>query len=110
MSAQTVAAATAANLETDVDQIVATLDETFTGRWPAVLVEIKDFIDLAFLARKHRVATVRVFISRTLVPQQQLQPYMREFKASFGALPTCRIELKGTDAKAHKIQIEYRKD
>jgi hypothetical protein len=88
----------------------ATEVETFSGRWPGVLIEMKDFIDLSFLAQKHSVAAVRIFISRALVPQQQLQPHMREFKASFGALPTCRIELKGTDAPAHKIEIEYRKD
>lgn len=83
--------------------------ETFAGRWPAVLVEMKDFIDLWFLAKKHQVATVRIFISRALVPQAQLQPHMREFRASFGAIAACRIELKGTEARAHKIEIEYRR-
>ena len=86
-------------------------EETFPGPWPAVLVEMKDFVDLWFLARqkKHRVATLRIFISRTLVPQSQLQPHMREFKASLSRIPDCRIELLATLETAHKIEIEYRR-
>lgn len=86
---------------------MTTETETFPGPWPAVLVEMKDFVDLWFLARKRRDATVRIFISRALVPQAKLQPHVREFKASLGTIPQCRIELKGTEDAAHKIEIEY---
>ena len=85
--------------------------ETFLAPWPGVLVEMKDFVDLWFLAmgRKRQAATVRIFISKTLVSQAQLQPHVREFRASMARIPDCRIELKGTEQAAHKIEIEYRR-
>jgi hypothetical protein len=81
--------------------------ERFREPWPAVLVEMKDFVDLWFLASKHRAGGVRIFISRPLVPQADLQPHMRLFKAALGTIPGCRIELKGTDEPAHRIEIEH---
>ena len=92
-----------ANAMTDV--------ETFVAPWPTVLVEMKDFVDVWFLAlgnRRH-AATVRVFISKTLVSQAKLQPHVREFRASIARIPNCRIELKGTEHAAHRIEIEYRR-
>jgi hypothetical protein len=83
--------------------------ENFPGPWPSVLLEMKDFVDLWFLTKRKHAATVRIFISRTLVPQAKLQPHMREFKASLQHIAGCRIELKGTEAAAHKIVIEYRR-
>ena len=85
--------------------------ETFVAPWPGVLAEMKDFVDLRFLAmgKKRQVATVRIFISKTLVSQTQLQPHVREFRASISRIPNCLIELKGTDQAAHKIEIEYRR-
>ena len=80
--------------------------EVFPGPWPAVLVDMKDYVDLWFLSRKRRAATVRIFISRALVPQARLQPHMRVFKAALGTIPGCRIELKGTEEPTHKIEIE----
>ena len=95
--------ATKANAMTD--------SETFVAPWPGVLVEMKDFVDLCFLARgtKRQAATVRIFISKTLVAQAKLQPHVREFRASIARIPNCRIELKGTDQAAHKIEIDYRR-
>ena len=84
--------------------------ESFPGPWPAVLLEMKDFVDLWFLTKRKHAATVRIFISRALVPPAKLQPHMREFKASLANIAGCRIELKGTAAAAHKIEIEYRRD
>jgi hypothetical protein len=85
--------------------------ETFLAPWPGVLVEMKDFVDLWFLAKgtKRQAATVRIFISKTLVAQTKLQPHVREFRASISRIPNCRIELKGTDQAAHKIEIDYRR-
>jgi hypothetical protein len=83
--------------------------ESFSTPWPGVLVEMKDFVDLWFLARRRSPATVRIFISRTLVPQSRLQPHMREFKAALAGIPDCVVELKGTDSPAHKIEIEDRR-
>ena len=85
--------------------------ETFLAPWPGVLLEMKDYVDLWFLAmeNKRHAATVRIFISKTLVSQDKLQPHVREFKASISRIPNCRIELKGTEQPAHKIEIEYRR-
>jgi len=94
---------TKANAKTDT--------EIFPAPWPGVLVEMKDFVDLWFLAlgTRRQAATVRIFISKTLVSQAKLQPHVREFRASIARIPNCRIELKGTDQAAHKIEIEYRR-
>jgi hypothetical protein len=84
--------------------------ETFVAPWPGVLAEIKDYIDLWFLASggRREAAALRVFISRSLVAQAQLQPHAREFKAAISRVP-CRVELRGTDEQAHRIEIEYRR-
>lgn len=84
--------------------------ETFRAPWPAVLVEMKDFVNLWLLARgKREHATIlRVFISKTLVSQAQLQPHVRDFRNSISRIPNCRVELKATDQNAHKIEIEYK--
>ena len=84
--------------------------ETFRAPWPGVLVEMKDFLDLWFLARgrRERPATLRIFISKTLVAQAQLQPHVRDFRNSIARIPHCRVELKATGEAAHKIEIEYK--
>jgi len=85
--------------------------ETFISPWPHVLVEMKDYLDLTFVAAsgKRRAATVTIFISKTLVPRTQLQPHVHEFRASMARIPNCRIEFKGTEDAAHKIEIEYQR-
>lgn len=83
--------------------------ETFLAPWPRVLVEMKDYVDLCFIARGRPLATITIFISRALVPQARLQPHMREFRAALAGLPNCRIELKATEQVAHKVEIEYRR-
>jgi len=90
---------------------VRTETETFVAPWPGVLVEMKDFVDLWFLAKGQRqqAATLKIFISKALVSQAQLQPHVREFRASIARIPNCRIELKATEQAAHKIEIEYRR-
>src|SRR5215510_3966092 len=77
--------------------------ETFRAAWPGVLLEMKDFIDLWFVARgsERHAATVRVFISKALVSRAQLQPHARAFKASISSIPNCRIELRATEQAAH---------
>ena len=84
--------------------------ETFRAPWPRVLGEMKDFLDLWFLARgrRERPTTLRIFISKALVSQMQLQPHVREFRRSISGIPNCRVELKATGDPAHKIEIEYR--
>ena len=85
--------------------------ETFRAPWPGVLVEIKDFVDLWFLAggARREATAVRVFISKALVAQSRLQPHVRELRDSLAAIPNCRIELKSTEQAAHRIEIEYRR-
>lgn len=85
--------------------------ETFLAPWPGVLVEMKDFVDLWFLAmgKKRQATAVRIFISKSLVAAANLQPHVRQFKASLARIPNCRIELKGTAQAAHKVEIDYRR-
>lgn len=96
----------------DATQSSAIVDsESFAAAWPGVLAEMKDFIDLWFLAGgKQREATVvRVFISKTLVSQARLQPHVSALRDALARIPNCRIELKGTELAAHRIEIEYRR-
>ena len=85
--------------------------ETFRAPLPGVLVEMKAFVELWFLAlgNRRQATTLRIFISKTLVAQANLQPHVQEFRASMPWIPDCRIELKGTEQAAHKIEIEYRR-
>ena len=85
--------------------------ETFRAPWPGVLVEMKAFVDLWFLAlgNRRQATALRVFISKALVPQANLQPHVREFRASMPRIADCRVELKGTEQASHKIEIEYRR-
>jgi hypothetical protein len=84
--------------------------ETFVAPWPAVLAEIKDYLDLWFLAGggRREAAALRVFISRPLVARANVQPHAREFKTAISRLAG-RVELRGTDERAHRIEIEYRR-
>jgi hypothetical protein len=96
----------------DLEESPAVTDvETFLAPWPGVLVEMKDFIDLWFLARggKRHAGALRIFISKALVSQAKLQPHVRDFRASIAGIPYCRIELKGTEEAAHRIEIEHRR-
>jgi hypothetical protein len=85
--------------------------ESFAAPWPGVLAEMKDFVDLWFLAggTRREATVVRVFISKTLVSQARLQPHVRELREALARIPNCRIELKGTELAAHRIEIEYRR-
>ena len=85
--------------------------ETFSGPWPDVLIEMKEFVDLSFLAAgtKRRTASVRVLSARQLAPQSHLQPHIARFRQALLRIPSCHIELKSTDEDAHKIEIEYRR-
>jgi hypothetical protein len=93
----------ALQVETDI--------ETFSSPWPGVLVEMKAFIELWFLAlgNRRKPTALRIFISKALVAQANLQPHVREFRASMPRIPDCRIELKGTEQASHKVEIEYRR-
>jgi hypothetical protein len=90
---------------------VGTEMERFAAPWPGVLVEMKDFIDLWFLAmgRKRQATALRVFISKPLVAQSKLQPHMQAFKASLANIPGCRLEIKGTEEATHRIEVEHRR-
>ena len=59
------------------------------------------------MGKKHQATAVRIFISKPLVAEADLQPHVRQFKASLARIPNCRIELKGTEQATHKIEIEY---
>jgi hypothetical protein len=96
----------------DEAQALPLLDEeSFTAAWPGVLVEMKEYVDLWFLAggTRREATAVRVFISKLLVPQSRLQPHMREFRAALARIPHCRVELRSTEQSSHRIEIEYRR-
>ncbi len=99
------------NAKADEMTQVETDIETFRAPWPGVLVEMKAFVELWFLAlgTRRRATTLRIFISKALVSQAQLQPHVREFPASMTRIPDCRVEFKGTEQASHKIEIEYRR-
>lgn len=82
--------------------------ERFRSPWPGVLIEIKDYLDLSFLALGTRRgnAVVRVLISKALVPQQQLQPHMAKFRVALVRIPDCRVEIGATEEAWHSIEIE----
>ena len=81
--------------------------ENFSAPWPAVLVDMKDFIDLCFLARGRKPSAITVSISKALVRDTELQPHMRDFRAALPRSPSCRVQLKGTEDPMHHIRIEY---
>ena len=85
--------------------------EAFSGPWPDVLIDMKEFVELSFLAAgtKRRAANIQVLIARQLVPPSCLQPHIARFKQAISGMPSCRIELKGTDQPVHTIEIEYRR-
>jgi len=85
--------------------------QTFLSPWPGVLLEMKDFIDLWFLAMggKRQATAMRIFISKELVTKADLQPHVRNFKASIASIPDCQVELKATEQAAHRIEIDYRR-
>ena len=85
--------------------------ETFSGAWPDVLVEMKEFVDLSFLAAgtQRRSADIRILIARRLAPQAHLQPHIARFRQALSRMPSCHVELNSTDEGAHKIEIEYRR-
>jgi len=95
-----------------MDESVTETDvEIFRSPWPGVLVEMKAFIELWFLAlgNRRKPTALRIFISKALVAQANLQPHVQEFKASIPRIPDCRLEFKGTEQASHKIEIEYRR-
>jgi hypothetical protein len=83
--------------------------QTFTAQWPDVLGDMKDFVDLSFLAigTARKRAIVRIFISKALVEHTRLQPHVQRFRASIAQIPQCLVEVKSTREAAHKIEIEY---
>ncbi len=91
--------------------VVNLRSERFGSPWPGVLIEMKDYLDLTFLALGARrgSAVVRVLISKALVPQQQLQPHMAKFRASLVRIPDCRLEIGATEEAAHIMEIECRR-
>ena len=85
--------------------------ETFAAAWPGVLAEMKEFVDLWFLAggTRREATAVRVFISKLLVPQSRLQPHVREFRAASSVLFSSTRQWGMRASAAHRIEIEYRR-
>lgn len=87
------------------------LSREFTAPWPAILVEMKDFIDLARLSTggDYLSMTVKVNIAKT-VPAESLTPSavspFGQFRVILGGLPRCRVGYVAVEHSAHRVDIE----
>ncbi len=90
------------------------LSREFAAPWPAVLVEMKDFVDLARLATggAYTAMAVKVNIAKT-VPAEWLAPSAHspfgQFRALLDALPRCRVGYAAVELPAHRIDIEIQR-
>jgi hypothetical protein len=82
--------------------------ESFDSPWPGVLARMREYIELCCLARGRAPEAITVYISKRLVKESQLQPHVRDFRATLPNQPACRTQLKGSDAPAHRVEITYR--
>jgi hypothetical protein len=84
----------------------------FDAPWPAVLVEIKDFIDLARLSTggAYQAMAVKVELAKSLVSAESLaarpaSPF-GQFRAILASLPRCQLDYAATERSAHRVHIE----
>jgi hypothetical protein len=90
------------------------LHREFAAPWPAVLVEMKDFVDLARLAAGGAYSAMRVSVAiAKTVPAEALDssplsPF-GQFRAILAALPRCRVEYTAAEHPAHRVDIEMQR-
>ncbi len=79
----------------------------FSSAWPHVLVEMKDFVQLALLsAGSWQRAVVEVRIAQELVKNKPLQPYFGEFLGELSGNNACQVRAKSSpDPQHHQVQI-----
>lgn len=88
------------------------LNRQFASPWPAVLVEMKDFVGLARLALGggYRQIRVRVSISRSVPVESLASPPVEQFRLWLESIPRCQRPAGGFfaihDQPLHRIDIE----
>ena len=88
------------------------LNRQFASPWPAVLVEMKDFVELARLAvgGGYRQMRVSVKISRAVPVESLASPPVEQFRQWLESIPRCPRPAGGffaTHAQTfHRIDIE----
>ena len=89
------------------------LNRQFASPWPSVLVEMKDFVELARLAAvgDYRQMRVSVTLSKTNVPVESLtSPPVKQFCHWLEGIPRCQKPQEGFFATHsqpfHRIDIE----
>lgn len=82
----------------------------FASPWPHVLVEMKDFIQLALLAAgSWSSAIVEVRIAKEMLKQAPLQPHFAEFLGALSGNKNCQVRAKASpDSHHHQVQITTR--
>lgn len=86
----------------------------FAAPWPAVLVEMKDFIDLARLSTggAYESMAVKIGVAKS-VPAELLDPSpaspFGQFRAILSAFPRCRVEYAAVEPPAHRVHIEIQR-
>jgi hypothetical protein len=86
------------------------LSREFDTAWPAVLVEIKDFIDLARLscAGDYAEMKVNIVIAKTIPAEwlnsSPVSPF-GQFRAMLDTLPRCRVGYSAAEQPAHRVDI-----
>jgi hypothetical protein len=90
------------------------LSREFAAPWPAVLVEMKDFIDLARLSTggAYPAMAVTISIAKSVPPEELARlpssPF-GQFRAILEALPRCRVEYAAIDRPAHRVDIDIQR-
>jgi hypothetical protein len=88
------------------------LNRQFASPWPAVLVEMKDFVELARLSvgGGYRQMRVSVLVSRTVPVESLASLPVEQFRQWLEAIPRCEKPERGFFAShgqsTHRIDIE----
>lgn len=83
--------------------------QEFGSDWPAVLVDVLEFIVLTQLSLgRGRAAAVRLSLSRQRVAADQLRPHVEHFRASLAQqLPTARLDVVAGHHARHRVEVDY---
>ncbi|MBL6986266.1 MAG: hypothetical protein ISR72_04320 [Methylobacter sp.] len=83
----------------------------FATPWPAVLVEMRDFIDMArlFHVGRYKALAVRVVISKSVPAECLNQSAFQAFRTAIIATPGIKAEFAAAEHPAHRVDIEIQR-